>query len=267
MSNLIYEPKGKAREYSPLALNIYIGCGHKCSYCYVPKATFIDRDKFDNEVTAKKNVMAKLESSCRKWQNTDRQVLLSFSTDPYNRLNDQYKLTRIALTNLLKYQIPVAILTKGGLRVIQDMDVIKRFVKSIKVGASLTFDNEADSRKVEKDAALPDERLEMLKQLKEAGIRTWASLEPVIKPEQTLNLIELTKDFVDEYQVGRLNHFQTKIDWQNFGNTVVKLLRMHNKDFYIKEELAKECTVELNNSEIDINRLTVPKFEKESMLF
>lgn len=32
----IYEPSGKAREYSPLALNLYKGCDHGCNYCYVP---------------------------------------------------------------------------------------------------------------------------------------------------------------------------------------------------------------------------------------
>ena len=32
--SLIYEPKGKAREYSPLALNVYSGgCDHACRYC------------------------------------------------------------------------------------------------------------------------------------------------------------------------------------------------------------------------------------------
>ena len=30
----IYEPQGRAREYSPLALNHYQGCDHACTYCY-----------------------------------------------------------------------------------------------------------------------------------------------------------------------------------------------------------------------------------------
>ena len=32
----IYEPKGRAREYGELALNLYSGCRHGCKYCYVP---------------------------------------------------------------------------------------------------------------------------------------------------------------------------------------------------------------------------------------
>ena len=34
--NVIYEPKGRAREYSPLACNLYMGCTHGCKYCYAP---------------------------------------------------------------------------------------------------------------------------------------------------------------------------------------------------------------------------------------
>ena len=32
----IYEPKGKALEYAPLALNLYDACPHGCTYCYCP---------------------------------------------------------------------------------------------------------------------------------------------------------------------------------------------------------------------------------------
>jgi DNA repair photolyase len=39
MSRLvIYEPKGKAGEYAPLALNLYAGCSHGCTYCFAPTA-------------------------------------------------------------------------------------------------------------------------------------------------------------------------------------------------------------------------------------
>ena len=31
---LIYEPKGKAKEYAGLAFDIYKGCTHGCLYCF-----------------------------------------------------------------------------------------------------------------------------------------------------------------------------------------------------------------------------------------
>jgi len=43
---IIYEPSGKALEYSPLAANLYAGCGHRCVYCYAPLALKRTREMF-----------------------------------------------------------------------------------------------------------------------------------------------------------------------------------------------------------------------------
>ena len=43
---VIYQPKGKALEFAPLAFNPYKGCSHSCLYCFAPKATFNDRQNF-----------------------------------------------------------------------------------------------------------------------------------------------------------------------------------------------------------------------------
>ena len=34
MSKAIYRPKGRAREYSPWACNLYVGCQNDCTYCF-----------------------------------------------------------------------------------------------------------------------------------------------------------------------------------------------------------------------------------------
>lgn len=264
---MIYEPKGKAREYSPLAVNLYKGCGHSCAYCYVPNVIKITRDEFNNRVETAKKGIADLEKSAKQYAGTDKQVLMSFTTDPYNDLNNEIKLTREALKIFLKYRIPVAILSKGGNKVLQDMDIIKQFGKHIKVGASLTLVNPDESRKWEKNAALPDERIDMLKTFHEAGIRTWVSMEPVIDPIQTLKLIDLTEPYVDEYQVGRLNHVQSKVDWKEFLGLAVARLTFYEKEFYIKQELAAEdfwLMGRIDKKYTDMDYLTLPALEKET---
>ncbi len=260
---MIYEPKGKAREYSPLAVNLYKGCGHGCAYCYVPNVIKVTRNEFDNQVEIKKDAIERLEASAKQFAGTDKQVLMSFTTDPYNILNDEMQLTREALKIFLKYKIPVAILTKGGEKVLKDYDIIKKFGKHIKVGASLTFTDSIDSKKWERNAALPIERMNTLKILHNLGVKTWASMEPVIDPDQSLELIKGTVNFIDEYQVGRVNHIKSEINWRKFLNDAVLVLILNEKEFYIKNEL-KEADPELDIDKkyTDMDYLTLPAFEQ-----
>ncbi|GAH60074.1 unnamed protein product, partial [marine sediment metagenome] len=109
----------------------------------------------------------------------------------------------------------------------------------IKIGATLTFIEEKDSRHWEKDASLPEDRFKTLEKLKEMGIMTWVSLEPVIDPEQTLRIIDRTHSFVDQYKVGKLNHFSSNINWRDFGIRAIDRLNKYGKNFYVKNDLAK----------------------------
>jgi DNA repair photolyase len=239
---LIYTPGGKAREYSPLAINIYKGCDHGCEYCYVTPMMTRFNDKYVHEnVAERENYINALQKEATKKQKCE-QVLLSFTTDPYNKLDDELELTRKTLDILQRNKIPTAILTKGGYRALRDMDIIEKFGKNIKVGASLTFYDEMKSAKIEPHAALPMERLDMLRQFHNNGIKTWASLEPVIDPAETMELISATAGFIDEYRVGKINHMEKnypEINWHLFLKNVVKVLRISRRKFYVKEDLRK----------------------------
>ncbi|MBU0959797.1 MAG: radical SAM protein [Nanoarchaeota archaeon] len=261
--SIIYEPTGKAREYSPLAANLYSGCGHKCKYCYVPNVIKLEKKIFDNQTTERNSIIENLRKDAKKLKGTNKQVLMSFTTDPYNPFNNIAKLTRKALEIFLENQIPVAILTKGGMRAIQDLDVIKKFGEHIKIGASLIYDNDIDSKRVESGAALPNERLEMLKVFFKNHIKTWVSFEPIIQPKQTLNLLKQCLEYVDEFQFGKLADDKRSFDWNNFVNTIINILRNKNKEFYIKETLRKAAyKVQLQPKEIDVDYLTLKPFEQ-----
>ncbi|HEY4326370.1 MAG TPA: radical SAM protein [Mucilaginibacter sp.] len=261
----IYQPSGAAREYSPLALNYIKGCDHGCVYCYVPQmmkrfdAGYVHSNVYMKE---EKSLLREIENSAKKYANSEQQVFLSFLTDPYSSFNRETKLTRRVLEILLKYSIPVSILSKGGMQVLDDIDVIKEFGPNIQIGGSLTFTNVTDSLKWEKGAAIPEERFGALEYLHNQGIKTWASMEPVIYPEQSLEIMEITHNFIDAYKIGKLNHFQKheqKFDWTKFLTDSVTVMRKHNKRFYIKKDLLayKEPDLFLHSYETDMDYLAL----------
>ena len=77
-----------------------------------------------------------------------------------------------------------------------------------------------------------------------AWIFTWASLEPVIDPEQSLEIIRRTHHFVDLFKVGTLNHHPRarEIDWRKFGRQAVELLEQLDCSYYIKDDLRRYLT-------------------------
>jgi DNA repair photolyase len=243
--SVIYTPKGKAREYSPYACNIYLGCNHGCKYCYAPSIRFTTRENYLKPIP-RRNILKEFEDDCKKLKNFDSQVQFCFMTDPYNKIEKELSLTRKCLEISLKYKIPISILTKSKL-VIRDIDLFKEFKKNIKIGFTLTFDNEKDSLEWEPEAALPYERIECLKELKFNNIRTWASFEPVVILDQSLNMIKKSLNYVDIYKIGKLNNYKgidKTVDWKIFLRNTVNLLRENEKPFYIKKDL-RESALEI----------------------
>ncbi len=255
----IYEPKGRAREYSPLALNYYKGCTHGCKYCYVPSMFRRFNSSYNHECVNASVDFDKIESSAKKWQGCDKQILLSFTGDPYCGVSPN--VTSEVLRILNKYGHKVAILTKGGSRVFNDIDVIKSFGDRIKIGATMTFENEKDSLEWESGAATPIDRLLSLERLANEGVKVWVSFEPVISTEQSLSLLRKVADFVDHVKIGKINNYKgidKQIDWSTFLSDAVDVCRQRNIQFYIKKDLrAFNRGVYLSENEQDCDYLNL----------
>ncbi|AKB23574.1 Radical SAM domain protein [Methanosarcina sp. MTP4] len=242
ITTIIYETRGKAREYCELAANLYRGCSHGCTYCYAPSATFKKRENFVKPCV-RKDVIKKFENDAIYLEKIGetRPVLLSFTTDPYQPLDIIEKLTRQAIEILHKHNLKVKILTKGGKRSERDFDLLAERPELSEYGATLVFTDEELRSEIEPFAASTKERIECLKKAHELGIPTFVSLEPVWTAEQTLELIDSTYKFVDSFKVGKLNYNkqQKNVDWKQFKCDVIVKLKKYNKNYYIKEDLMK----------------------------
>jgi len=237
---IIYESRGRAREYCELAANLYSGCEHNCVYCYAPLALKRTRDTF-SQVQIRSNVLSKFKNDAEilMARKEDRPILLSFTTDPYQPIDIFQKLTRNAIQILHDHGLKVSILTKGGARAERDFDLLASSPDLSEFGTTLVFLDEKNRTEIEPGASPTQERIETIKKAHKKGIFTYVSLEPVWFPEDALKIIDLTHEFVDRYKVGKLNyHPQAKnVNWRRFREDVVERLERFGNDFYIKKDL------------------------------
>ncbi|AKB85405.1 radical SAM protein [Methanococcoides methylutens] len=240
ITTIIYETKGRAREYCELAANLYRGCGHGCTYCYAPSATFRKREDFCN-ATVRDDVLKKFRKDVLELEKAGetRPILLSFTTDPYQPLDAEEELTRKAIRLLHKHGLKVEILTKGGKLSERDFDLLSANPELSSYGSTLVFTDETMRKEIEPNAAPTNERIESLKKAHEMGIRTFVSLEPVWDPVQTLEIIDLTHEFVDLFKVGKLNYNKQhkNVDWVQFKEDVVQKLEEYGNKYYLKQSL------------------------------
>lgn len=232
--SVIYRPKGRAAEFSHLAINHYVGCKHGCTYCWGPAVT--KNSDFWNVQTVRKDVLSQIQKEAPKFAGTDERVLLCFSCDPYQPLNNVANLTREVIKILKTNDIPFQVLTKGGMRAVSDFDL---YTKLDAFGTTLTFLDPEKSLEAEPYAATPNNRIRAIEIAHKQGIETWVSLEPVLDATQSLQIIERTHEFVDHYKIGKLNYQHSDIDWRLFGTRAIQLCRELRKDYYIKADLAK----------------------------
>jgi DNA repair photolyase len=236
--NVIYEPKGRAKEYSDLACNLYRGCTHGCLYCYAPACMRTSNDKWHAAAIPRTRIIDLFEKDAAQLRGDPRKILFSFLSDPYQPLEATEQLTRKALEIVKKYGLKSQILTKGGKLAERDFGLFKSC--KTELGVTLCFMNDTLRQRWEPDAAPVSERLALLKAAHEKGIYTWVSLEPVIDPDEALAVIRHAHPWVRRWKVGKLNHMkavESKVDWKKFHADVKALLLDLGAAHYIKEDL------------------------------
>jgi DNA repair photolyase len=235
--SVIYEPKGKAGEYSELAMNLYRGCNHGCVYCYAPDAIFMDRKEFFENPKPRNGILQKIEKSCKDFKGDPRYILLSFTSDPYQDLEKIYKITRFAIQKLNENNLKYKILTKSNL-VIRDFDIIK---KDAMIGSTISHISKKVGDKWEPKAHSAMDRIEMLRKAKEAGYYVWVSMEPVYDSKEALMALDYL-DFVDEIKIGAISDMPVvakNINWKNFVDEALRKIEKMGVSYMLKKELIK----------------------------
>ena len=221
----IYEPRGAAAEYAALAVNLYDGCPHGCTYCYVPGCMRRTREEFHEGAAPRKHILTKLEEDCRLLGNKcdRREILLCFTCDPYP-MGWPTDTTRHALEIIGRNGLRATVLTKNGFAATRDFDLMDKF--GFRFGTSLSFLNDAAANHWEPNAAPPTARLQAMADAVRIGIKSWISIEPVIDPNQALLLMEALVINHIEFKVGKWNHDSraAAIDWKQFLASARKIL-------------------------------------------
>ncbi|MDD4979984.1 MAG: radical SAM protein [Candidatus Omnitrophica bacterium] len=181
---------------SDFTLNCYVGCSHRCLYCYARyMKKFKDRpEDWGDFVDVKVNAPEVLAKQLRKIRppkevsfatlRTPRkapdkiEVFMSSICDGWQPLEAKYKLSRACLKLLLEAGFEVSILTKSSL-IERDFDILSNY-KTPSLGMTMTTLNLGLQKALEPYASETRERLNTLKKAQSKGIKTWVFLGPLI---------------------------------------------------------------------------------------
>lgn len=161
------------------SLNPYVGCGFGCSYCYA--AFFVPDERraaaWGTWIDVKANALTLLRRTSGL---AGAKIYLGSVTDPYQPLERETGLTRSLLEAMVEIrpQPRIVIQTRSDLP-LRDADLLLRF-EHLRVNVSVTTDDDAVRKRFEPSCLSIDRRLEGLRQMKEAGLRTSACLSPLL---------------------------------------------------------------------------------------
>jgi DNA repair photolyase len=185
------------------SLNPYMGCVHRCTFCYVRaferRADRPSDDRYGTSIRVKTNIVEVLrgELARRSWQREN--VTIGAATDPYQPAEGRYRLTRACIEELGRAATPLALITRGPM-IVRDVDVLAAAATraTVQVMFSIpTLDVEI-WRRTEPGTAPPHQRLRALTELVEAGIKVGVGMAPILpgisdKPELLADVVRAAR--------------------------------------------------------------------------
>jgi len=172
-------------------VDTYVGCEHYCYYCYALSQA---ETNWSKEIQTYKNIVDQLSEEIDKI--SPQTIYMGYHTDPYQPCEIEYHQTRKVLELFLKKGFSASILTKSDL-VVRDIDILKE-MNGAAVSVSVAFNDNSTRRLFEANTMDTEKRIEALRQLKEAGVRTGALVCPVIPYiTDAIQLINMLAPYTD----------------------------------------------------------------------
>jgi DNA repair photolyase len=186
------------------SLNPYMGCVHRCTFCYVRhfehRSDRPSDDRYGTSIRVKTNVAEVLrrELSRGSWQH--EHVAIGAATDPYQPAEGRYRLTRACLEALRDASNPFSIITRGPM-IVRDLDVLTDAARRASVTVTFSIPTLDDEvwRKTEPSTAHPRQRLRALETLVDNGIDARVGMAPILpgisdRPDQLRAVVRAARD-------------------------------------------------------------------------
>ena len=167
------------------SVNPYRGCEHGCIYCFArPTHAYHDLSPgvdFESRLFAKPDAAKLLHSALSRPGYDCAPIALGTNTDPYQPIEEHWRITRSVLEVLVDTRHPFTITTKSN-RVLRDLDLIAPAAHQglAAVALSVTSLDPAVSRTLEPRAPAGRKRLDAIRQLNDAGVPTLLAVAPVV---------------------------------------------------------------------------------------
>jgi DNA repair photolyase len=202
-------------------INPYRGCTHGCSYCFArPTHTYLGFDAgrdFEREIVVKVNAPEVLRVELARPSWTGEHVALGTNTDPYQWVEGRYRLMEGIWEVMRDAGNPCSILTKSPL-LLRDLPLMREIAQRTEFSAALsipTLDEKA-WRATEPHTPNPRARIEAVRELTRAGIRTGVLVAPLMPgindaPAQVAKIVELATEAGAEYVSGIALHLRGEV--------------------------------------------------------
>ena len=167
------------------SINPFRGCEHGCVYCFArPTHAYHDLSPgvdFESRLFVKPDAAKLLHAALSRPGYDCAPIALGTNTDPYQPIEDRWRITRSIVELLVETKHPFTITTKSD-RVLRDLDLIAPAAHEglVAVAISVTSLDPAVSRTLEPRAPSGRKRIAAIKALNDAGVPTLLAVAPVI---------------------------------------------------------------------------------------